>query len=1317
MSRRRQLAKALLVSATAIITATCDAATAVAPPFAEPVVLTFTGDTVVVVGRTIAPAVSAELRGVPVANARFRLLSADTSVIAITARQDSVAGRRRGCAMLTVLLENALVGNDGPSITQRVCAVIASITIDRPSLAFESIGDTATLFASAVDGLDQPVAGLQIEWSSTNEAIAEVGSTGRVTARGEGSAEIQATADGYTTSIPVGVAQRLAHFTFAPAAVVFDAFGAETTAVATARDARGFAMVESVAIWESRDTTIASVSPSGVVTSRANGVTYVRGRRDEIVDSLRVEVRQRASSVVISSVAGFAIDALGDELLLSGRGFDRLNHPILDVAPVWTSSAPSIAEVLPDRGLVTGLSVGQAPILATVDGITDTALVDVRNVPVSLELLPGGATLTSLGDQLPFQVIALNRRGASIPGLAITWRSTDPAVLGLTTAGVATAIATGRSLVIASADVLADTAIVDVENRPASIVIVPTSHTFQFVGDTLRPAAEIRNARGDLLDRTSVSWASEDPSVATVTTNGGLVTARTVGSTWIRAVYGTLRDSMDIIVRNDPATVVVNSTLDTLTAIGQELQYETEVRNARGDILADPPQWRSTSTSVATVSASGAMMGVGFGTAQVIATAGTIADTVTVVVTNPTRIHVDNSVVVTPRFGTIARPYTTIQAGVDVADAYDTVLVRPGVSPYSETVSLSRRVTLLGDSTAFVANGRNPMRLPVITHDTGSTGILAHTRAPVTVRYFTILHSVDGAAVDVRESDAQLEWIHVNPGVSGLRIGRGIWLRDVASSAVVANSAINEVAGFGVRIDNSRNVRVTGVRVTAVGAAAGESGSGIHVTGGEGNIVELSRVRGTAGPHILGDTSPGLRISDNDLAGRHQLIRLIGASAATQVSRNVLNLALQPEDPGATGSETDGRSGIEVREASDATLAGNTFTEPGSRLMDAVRLIDARSPAGVAVRLQDNRFHRGRYSVRSERSTWEMLRSRSDSALLAIVAGEADTLTLVDDTLAASVGGRCLWSSGVSSAVTVTRGLLSDCSPIASAVGEPAIDVAAANASLDVTGTLFAGRHQTAIRFSGRRLRVRGSEVQRTTPATATSFSAAGVIDASGDTVHVAGTTIAQHAMLVGMAVGGGHIQLDSNRVTRNATGVRIGAWASLQMLDNDVFDNTGIGLLNASSSGISVPDNWWGDAMGPRRSAEPAAAGDSIVGNVSWDAVRAGPLGAGAVAAAMRTIRGDGQTAPRNTVLPIPLTVRVIDANGRPVAGVPVTFTTGGGGTTFVSPSSGTTIVVTTDASGLAKATLQLGNGSGERQVQVTAPGTAGVTFTLTGT
>ena len=71
-------------------------------------------------------------------------------------------------------------------------------------------------------------------------------------------------------------------------------------------------------------------------------------------------------------------------------------------------------------------------------------------------------------------------------------------------------------------------------------------------------------------------------------------------------------------------------------------------------------------------------------------------------------------------------------------------------------------------------------------------------------------------------------------------------------------------------------------------------------------------------------------------------------------------------------------------------------------------------------------------------------------------------------------------------------------------------------------------------------------------------------------------------------------------------------------------------------------------------------------------------------------------------------------DAQGRPVAGVTVTFT--------VTDNNGTlsNSTATTDASGLAETTLTLGNSAGNNAVQasIAAPGTpTSVTFTATGT
>src|SRR6185503_10581121 len=95
----------------------------------------------------------------------------------------------------------------------------------------------------------------------------------------------------------------------------------------------------------------------------------------------------------------------------------------------------------------------------------------------------------------------------------------------------------------------------------------------------------------------------------------------------------------------------------------------------------------------------------------------------------------------------------------------------------------------------------------------------------------------------------------------------------------------------------------------------------------------------------------------------------------------------------------------------------------------------------------------------------------------------------------------------------------------------------------------------------------------------------------------------------------------------------------------------------NAYAFTVTGGGNWWGDARGPRRSSSPAATGDSVSGPWGAGTLRTTPVFAGSVATGLRIVRGNNQTASLHPgSLPLALTARVIDDQGRPVAGVSVT-------------------------------------------------------------
>jgi hypothetical protein len=91
----------------------------------------------------------------------------------------------------------------------------------------------------------------------------------------------------------------------------------------------------------------------------------------------------------------------------------------------------------------------------------------------------------------------------------------------------------------------------------------------------------------------------------------------------------------------------------------------------------------------------------------------------------------------------------------------------------------------------------------------------------------------------------------------------------------------------------------------------------------------------------------------------------------------------------------------------------------------------------------------------------------------------------------------------------------------------------------------------------------------------------------------------------------------------------------------------------------------------------------------------------------ALHAVTGDGQTGPEGLYLPVPLTVQVLDAGGRGLAGVTVNWTVSGGGSLLASAAP-----TVTDSVGLALVLWQLGS-LGPQSVVASCCGLTGTTFT----
>jgi hypothetical protein len=478
--------------------------------------------------------------------------------------------------------------------------------------------------------------------------------------------------------------------------------------------------------------------------------------------------------------------------------------------------------------------------------------------------------------------------------------------------------------------------------------------------------------------------------------------------------------------------------------------------------------------------------------------------------------------------------------------------------------------------------------------------------------------------------------------------------------------------------------------------------------------VRHATIRGTQGPAILIDSTSSVIVASNDVAGRQRLVLVRASTTATIQSNQFDSRPLGLNGEVFSGGTLLEWAALELSSSWQAIVASNTFRDVArtdQEPFNAMRFVAVKNPSlpsQPGAQVLNNSIIGTRAGVRSEGSNLTIQGSRFDSTTVGVIGTGNDTWTLLNDTITTTLQDACVRATSATS-VTVTASLLQLCTARSKHA------VATSGGTVRVQQSTFV-ENRAAIGASGTSVTAIGNSIAGAgfNPLPGDTLVAQAAIEAVAQTVAIVQNTVTGHAFNAGVRVQGGQAsaRVDSNFISTNATGVRFGS-GSFSALDNDIFDNVAAGVVNEVNPGVSLPQTWWGDGRGPRGTTDPAATGDSLIGNVNTSGWSTAPHVSGSPAAASRRVRGNGQTAPRGTVLPKAFTVRVVDAAGRPVAGVQVTFRVGiGGGNIGASQ-----VTVDTNASGLAEVTLTLGPNPGPNTVTATVSGLPTLTFSATGT
>lgn len=217
----------------------------------------------------------------------------------------------------------------------------------------------------------------------------------------------------------------------------------------------------------------------------------------------------------------------------------------------FTSSNTAVASVS-NTGLVTALTAGSANITATVDNVSDTVTVVVEEDTTAADLtLDPGDTNLAVGDTLTFAATVTTAGGDTLTGQVVTFSSIDPAVATVNaSSGLVTAVAVGRTNLVATSGAVSDTVEVSVGTEPGgnvgTLTLTPATLTLAVgASDTL--AVAVTDTLGAAILDPIVDFSSSATAVATVNAFG-VVTGVATGSANVVATFGAASDTTAVTV-------------------------------------------------------------------------------------------------------------------------------------------------------------------------------------------------------------------------------------------------------------------------------------------------------------------------------------------------------------------------------------------------------------------------------------------------------------------------------------------------------------------------------------------------------------------------------------------------------------------------------------------------------------------------------------------------------------------------------------------------------------------------------------------------
>ncbi|MDD3382668.1 MAG: Ig-like domain-containing protein, partial [Bacilli bacterium] len=357
-----------------------------------------------------------------------------------------------------------------------------------------------------------------------------------------------------------------------------------------------------VVSYESNHTSMATVSSSGLVTGVSEGSV--------VITATLTANPTISSTVTLLIVTAPTITITGPNEVVLANTINLIVDCSEEGTIVWESSDTDKALV--NNGSVLGLAVGSVIISAYLQ--TDPSVIATHEVEVVLEgSLPTGTMTITGGNQIIKGNQITLKAECSITG-TIAW-STSNSNIAFVNNGVVYGVASGTvsitAYLVSDSGVMATHNITVLESGPGTTITI-TNSANMVVGNTRQLGYTISPVNSSAV----VLWDSSNTSVATVSSTG-LVTAVLAGTVIIYAtIEGTSVVSSVNITVTDTEVVTVSITGAHDVNIGDTVTLLATASNG-GSVT-----WSSSNSNVAIVN-SGLVLGVAVGVVNITATLST----------------------------------------------------------------------------------------------------------------------------------------------------------------------------------------------------------------------------------------------------------------------------------------------------------------------------------------------------------------------------------------------------------------------------------------------------------------------------------------------------------------------------------------------------------------------------------------------------------------------------------------------------------------------------------------------------------------------